>query len=185
MRQLSVQEIADAAGCSYHTVRAWLRRHGLQFEPRGALVSPATPRGIPGSPATDSIAGGARSRKTRFGPRDRASEATSGAAASPRSERPSAGGRPSRRRRFTCNTTTHARCRIAASAAGRLHAHHIVPVWLDPALARDIGNLVTVCDECHRRIHRTLRERARSHSRQLGRTAAVRKTSATSRPERG
>ena len=27
----SVQEIADDAGCSYHTVRKWLRKHGLQF----------------------------------------------------------------------------------------------------------------------------------------------------------
>src|SRR5207245_505523 len=30
---LSVQEIADDAGCSYHTIRKSLRHHGLQFTP--------------------------------------------------------------------------------------------------------------------------------------------------------
>ena len=48
---------------------------------------------------------------------------------------------------FTC-----VRC---DARGGELHAHHIVPVWLDTKRARDIGNLVTVCGSCHRAIHRT------------------------------
>jgi thymidylate synthase (FAD) len=48
---------------------------------------------------------------------------------------------------FTC-----VRC---DARGGELHAHHIVPVWLDTKRARDIGNLVTVSGSCHRAIHRT------------------------------
>jgi thymidylate synthase (FAD) len=48
---------------------------------------------------------------------------------------------------FTC-----VRCR---QAGGRLHAHHIIPVWLDRTKGRDVGNLITLCDKCHRDIHRT------------------------------
>jgi thymidylate synthase ThyX len=47
-------------------------------------------------------------------------------------------------------------CRSCDRCGGRLHAHHIVPVWLDKSQARDVGNLITLCDACHRKVHRTL-----------------------------
>jgi hypothetical protein len=37
-----------------------------------------------------------------------------------------------------------------------LHAHHVAPIWLKPDRARDLSNLITVCGDCHRAIHRTL-----------------------------
>lgn len=46
-------------------------------------------------------------------------------------------------------------CQACDTRGGRLHAHHILPVWLDPSKARDVGNLITVCDSCHPKIHRT------------------------------
>ena len=35
-----------------------------------------------------------------------------------------------------------------------LQAHHIVPVWADLPRARDPFNLTTLCDECHREVHK-------------------------------
>jgi thymidylate synthase ThyX len=46
-------------------------------------------------------------------------------------------------------------CQSCGRRGEKLHAHHIVPVWLDVTRAREIGNLISVCDECHPQIHRT------------------------------
>ena len=43
----SVQEIADDAGCSYHTVRKWLKRHDLSFSPT-ERSHPAWNKGVTG-----------------------------------------------------------------------------------------------------------------------------------------
>lgn len=46
-------------------------------------------------------------------------------------------------------------CRSCGVKGGRLHAHHVIPVWADKARAFDVANLAAVCESCHRRIHRT------------------------------
>jgi thymidylate synthase (FAD) len=46
-------------------------------------------------------------------------------------------------------------CQACGAVGGRLHAHHAVPVWMDESRARDIGNLVSVCETCHAAIHRS------------------------------
>ncbi len=156
-RQLSVQEIADAAGCSYHTIRAWLRRHGLQFEPHERSFPPGH------TPWNVGVTGYRLNRRWSEEQKNAIRAARSG-------ERSNfwRGGVSSERASIGRWTTEQApkihlqydyTCQVqdCGKRGGRLHAHHIVPVWLDPTLARDIGNLVTVCDECHRRIHRTLR----------------------------
>jgi thymidylate synthase (FAD) len=55
---------------------------------------------------------------------------------------------------------------------GKLHAHHAVPVWLDPSRARDLDNLVSVCEVCHRRIHRTA-ETERAFAERFGVSTGV------------
>src|SRR5262249_55499931 len=44
------------------------------------------------------------------------------------------------------------RCAICADG-GKLNAHHIDPVWHNPARGRDFDNLVSLCRPCHARIH--------------------------------
>lgn len=41
--------------------------------------------------------------------------------------------------------------------------HHRVPIKMDPTLAADLGNLVSLCESCHRRAHRTKPEQMLAH----------------------
>jgi len=157
-----VDEIAREAGCSYHTVRKWLRIYGLQFttdEMRGTTPWIKGKRGyrtnlVMSEAHRESIRG------ARSGPRrnfrrggiasDRASIARWTREQAPR---------------------VHARfdytCQQCARRGGRLYAHHVVPVWLDTTKARDVENLVSLCGPCHRAVHRTVdseREFAENYS---------------------
>ena len=146
---LSVQQIADQAGCSYHTVRKWLKRHELSFQP-SERSHEAWNKGKSGyrtnlrhtAEHLEAI------RRARSGP---ASNFWRGGVSSDRvtvgawttSQAP----KVHRHYDYTCQS--------CSKRGGRLHAHHIAPVWLEPGSARDLGNLISVCDECHRSIHRT------------------------------
>ena len=146
---LSVQQIADRAGCSYHTVRKWLKRHDLSFQP--------------------SERGHEAWNKGKSGYRTNLRHTAEHLEAIRRARSGSAsnfwrGGVSSDRATIGAWTTSQApkvhrhydyTCQSCSTRGGRLHAHHIAPVWLEPSSARDIGNLISVCDECHRAIHRT------------------------------
>jgi thymidylate synthase (FAD) len=147
----SVAEIADEAGCSYHTVRKWLAKHDLKYtrEERYRSRRPwhAGRRGYTTSLVVTE-AHRAAIRRARSGPR---SNFWRGGASS---ERESIG-------RWTTEQAprTHASydytCQRCGERGGRLHAHHVVPVWVDATRARDPQNLITLCAICHRAVHRT------------------------------
>lgn len=147
---LGVQEIADLAGCSYHTVRKWLKRYGLQYS-RSEISKLAGNR--------------RRGRK-----RDRANPVfiseehrqTLRALHSGPNSNFWKGGVSSERANIARWCTQHAaevharcdyRCAICGLTGGRLHAHHIDPVWHNKDQAMDMGNLVSLCSRCHRHIH--------------------------------
>jgi len=146
---MSVREIADEAGCSYHTVRKWLRRHQLSFAPHER-------RHVPWNK-------GRRGYRTRLRHSAAHLEAIRGARSGAASNF-WRGGTSSERAMVAAWTTAHAskvhlqydyRCQQCGARGGSLHAHHIVPVWLEPGKGREIGNLISVCDDCHRGIHRS------------------------------
>ena len=145
----SVQEIADEAGCSYHTVRKWLRRHDLSFQPGERSHVPWN-KGVTGYRTTlrhtpehlESI------RRARSGPSSNFWRGgTSGDRATVAAWTTLQAPKVHRQYDYTCQA-----CGVHG---GALHAHHIAPVWLEPARSREIGNLISVCGDCHRRIHRT------------------------------
>ena len=145
----SVQEIAEAAGCSYHTVRKWLKRHELSFQPdeRSHVAW----------------------NKGKGGYRTNLRHTEEHLAAIRRARSGSAsnfwrGGTSSDRATIAAWTTAQApkvhgqygyTCQDCGRRGGRLFAHHIAPVWLEPARSRDVGNLISLCEECHRAVHRT------------------------------
>ena len=46
------------------------------------------------------------------------------------------------------------RCAICGEVGGRLNAHHIKPFAKYPDLRLDIDNGITLCEECHKEVHR-------------------------------
>lgn len=49
-------------------------------------------------------------------------------------------------------------CQRCGLRGGKLHAHHLVPVFADESLGYDFDNLVTFCKDCHEFIHHNNRE---------------------------
>ena len=146
---LSVQQIADRAGCSYHTIRKWLKRHDLSFQ-SSERSHAAWNKGKSGYTTT------LRHTEEHL---DAIRRARSGGASNFWR-----GGSSSERATIAAWTTTQApkvhlqydyTCQCCSKRGGRLHAHHIAPVWLEPSRGRDLGNLISLCDDCHRSIHRT------------------------------
>lgn len=40
-------------------------------------------------------------------------------------------------------------CQLCLGSGGRLHCHHVIPVWADESKAYDFENLITLCGRCH------------------------------------
>jgi thymidylate synthase (FAD) len=145
----SVAEIADEAGCSYHAVRKWLARHDLRFTSEDRRGRTPWNRGLrysTGKRLTNEHKSAIR--RARAGDRSNFWR----------------GGVSSKRATIAAWTTeqapkVHAQfdhtCQSCHERGGRLHAHHIVPVWLDESRAYEIGNLITLCSACHGRVHKT------------------------------
>lgn len=147
---LSVSEMADLAGVTYATIRQSLRRCGLQFSAsEKARLSGLAQRG---------------QRRTLSAPRVWTDEAKTNVS---RARSGSAsnfwkGGMTPEQALVGAWTGSHAEavhrangfaCVICGST-GTLHAHHVDPVWHAPDRSRDVTNLTTLCDSCHRDIHR-------------------------------
>lgn len=147
---LGVPQIAAAAGVTTHTIRKWLRVHGLQFTSaersrlsgvaqRGQRRTGARPHG-PRSPEAL-----ARIRTARSGP---ASNFWKGGVTPSRALI----GRWTRENAPRVHERHDFRCAIC-SGKEQLHAHHVDPVWNNPAVAWDLGNLISLCRACHQTLH--------------------------------
>ena len=145
-----VGRIAEEAGVSYHTIRKWLRVHGLTFTPQEvARLSGATQRGQRRTHAkkrvlTEQHLGAIRA--ARSGPRSNFWK----------------GGVTPERDNISRWTVEHAqrvharndfRCVICQSNDD-LRTHHVDPVWHNLARARDEANLTSLCQDCHSDLHR-------------------------------
>ena len=149
-RGLDVSAIAQNAGVSYHTVRKYLARYGLQFDSREkSRLSGLVQRG---------------QRRTFKRPRVYTEEHLRIIRAARSGERSNfwkGGVTPERANigRWTGEQAARVHARngyrcVICGEGGRLHAHHVDPVWHNAASARDFDNLLTLCQACHSRIHR-------------------------------
>lgn len=147
---LGVDQIATAAGVSYHTIRKALQMHGLQFSPRErARLSGIAQRGQHRPHQKKRVFTAewlGNVRKARSGER---SNFWKGGVTS---ERASIGAWTVANARRVHERNSF-RCVICSSKSG-LNAHHVDPVWHAPERGRDLENLTTLCGSCHRDIHR-------------------------------
>ncbi len=146
----NVETIAEQAGVSYHTIRKWLRVHQLGVTPQEkARFSGLSQRGQRRTFAKKRVFSTrelAAIREARSGPR---SNFWKGGVTS---ERDSIG-------RWTGEhaARVHERngyCCVICQSKVDLHAHHIDPVWHNPACGRDETNLTSLCQRCHTDLHR-------------------------------
>ena len=144
-----IADIAEACGVSYHTIRKWLSHYRLTEPGRGDFERGNVPWNV--------------GKTYRTGPKSLSPEALA-AIRRARSGRASnfwRGGMSSDRESIGRWTTqvahkVHRRndwtCQLCRERASELHCHHVVPVWADLGLARDVSNLTTLCGDCHRSI---------------------------------
>jgi thymidylate synthase ThyX len=137
-------EIARQAGVSTHTIRSWVRKHGLQ-KPIGSWTVGRSPwnrgkRYHAGWTHSDATERRLSEQKTGPGnPRWRGGVTRD--AVSLR--------RPVHARRGEIYQRDDFTCRLCNLRGGKLMLHHIVPVWARADLADDVSNVVTLCRSCH------------------------------------
>ncbi|MCX7969564.1 MAG: FAD-dependent thymidylate synthase, partial [Armatimonadetes bacterium] len=146
-QMLSASKIAQISGVSESTIRAWIRRFGLQKPPQIRYLS-----------RTPWNKGKSYTLNRPLSPEQRAllSELMRGE----RNHRWKGGVTPKavqlRRALKALRSTIYARdgyrCRLCGSNAN-LTLHHIIPIWARPDLAQEPSNLATVCQSCHRKLN--------------------------------
>jgi thymidylate synthase (FAD) len=146
---LDIQAIADRAGISYHSIRKYLKKFGLQFTAKEkATLSGLRQRGTRRTFA--------KPRNTTEIWREAVRRARSGSSSNfwkggVTPDRANIG-RWTREQAARVHARFDHRCAIC-SGKQELNAHHIDPVWHAPARARDFDNLMTLCSPCHDRLH--------------------------------
>jgi thymidylate synthase (FAD) len=145
---LSQEEIAELAGVSPHTIRSWIRKHGLQ-KPLGSWTIGREPW----NKGKRYHAGWRHTPETR----QRLSEQKSG----PRNPRWRGGITPQgiviRRQVEPLRPVVFERddytCRLCGRRGGKLEVHHLLPIWARPDLAAVLDNLATLCEPCHLKVN--------------------------------
>lgn len=143
-RDLDQASIAQIAGVSTHTIRAWVRKHNLQ-KPLGSWT-----RGVsPWNRGKSYRAGWKHSEETRQSlslqktgernPQWKGGITREGVALR----------RPMAERRQEIYARDGYTCRLCGQQSNRLTLHHVLPVWARPDLAGDDANVVSLCRPCH------------------------------------
>ncbi len=143
VENLDHQTIAKLCGVSHHTIRAWVRKHGLQ-KPMGSWSAGKSPW----NKGKKYSAGWTHSPGIRL----RLSEAKTG------EKNPQWKGGITKRAikirrgmrdiRPQIMARDGYRCRVCAGRK-RLEMHHIIPVWARPDLILEPENIATICRACH------------------------------------
>lgn len=152
---LSAGSIAQECGASQPTIRKWLRIHGLTNHPAHDAHPQFPLAHVPWNRGKTYRLGGRAMTPVRLS----IIRAVRGGTASNFWK----GGTSTDREGIGRWTTqiapsiherNHWTCQLCHHMRSKLHAHHIVPVWADLSKARDPSNLTTLCDECHREVHK-------------------------------
>lgn len=148
---LHADRMAVLAGCSVETVKKWVYAHGLALNRRSPGTKTPWNKGQDGYHLN-------LSEESRQKRRENSRKYTKRGAASNFWK----GGISTDRELIGVWTRqvapqVHEKygyiCQCCGKSGGELHAHHLVPVYANEALAYDFDNLISLCRSCHEYIH--------------------------------
>lgn len=143
---LSVQEMAEKHSCSYHTIRKWLKIHGLSFDPEDTYFKKGfTPwnKGVTGYTLNVTEEGLTKRRAAiKFGEESANYKDGSGI-------RNSVSNRYRRIKRLESSSCCE------CGSRDRLAIHHVCPVTINESRVSDENNIVIMCHKCHVELHKT------------------------------
>ncbi|MEB3292036.1 MAG: FAD-dependent thymidylate synthase, partial [Synechococcales bacterium] len=151
---LHADEMAELAQCSVETIKKWVYHYGLTLNKRPTPFQPGfTPwnKNQPGyhlnlSPSSLEKRRECAIRHTRRG-------ADSNFWKGGTSESRELIGAWTRQTAPQVHTKFNYICQRCGGQGGKLHTHHLVPVFADESLAYEFENLVSLCKNCHEFIH--------------------------------
>jgi flavin-dependent thymidylate synthase len=146
-RGLGQADIAELAGVSAHTIRAWVRKHKLQ-KPAGSW----TVGRAPWNKGKRYRAGWTHTTETkkRLGEQNRGARNPQWKGGiTPHSvtvRRGVAELAPAVRAKYDYT------CQLCRARGAALDTHHVLPIWARPDLALEESNLVPLCEPCHGKV---------------------------------
>lgn len=167
--------IAEAAECSPHTIRKWLKKHSVSFTKKEvSSYTPAWNKGLryKGKPMSEE----ARSKMRATARRGSDSNLWRGGV--DRSERLKICDFIATHRRSLLESA-HFKCNKCGSSR-KLELHHKLPVYSHPEKAYDLSNIEVLCKKCHSHIHGTAGHCAEWRKRSRGNKLTVRWTTVSS-----
>jgi thymidylate synthase (FAD) len=143
--------IADMAGCSIECVKKWVYHHGLQLNKRPSGTKNPWNKNRGGYqldllPEARELR---RQNSKQHTKRGAESNFWKGGVATDRESI----GAWTRQTAPQVHEKYDYTCQSCGIRGGELHAHHLVPVFADGSLAYEFDNLVSVCKNCHEKIH--------------------------------
>jgi thymidylate synthase ThyX/DNA-binding XRE family transcriptional regulator len=141
---MSQDDIASEAGVSKHTIRSWVRKHGLQ-KPNGSWTIGAIPWNLGKTYKRDSFITDQQRRTISERMTGKGNHRWRGGI----TRQAVAIRKPVEFLRPTILRRDEYRCRICGQPSNRLEMHHIIPVSVEPSRVDDPDNIASVCRPCH------------------------------------
>jgi thymidylate synthase (FAD) len=148
----TARQMAIEAGCSIEAVKKWVYLHGLQLNKCKSGIPNPWNRGLKGAYRLNLIPEQRRQRRERSRQHTRRGVDSNFWKGGVTEERVTIGAwtrtiAPEVHEKFDYT------CQRCGARGGKLHAHHLLPVYAHPEKTYEFENLVTVCKDCHELIH--------------------------------
>ena len=149
---LTAKQIAQLAECSVEAVKKWVYFHGLALNKAKTGTPNPWNRGLRKAYRLNLSPEQRQKRRDRSKLSTRRGEESNFWKGGVTAERTAVGAwtrtiAPQIHEKFDYT------CQQCMVQGGRLHAHHLLPVYACPEQAYDPENLITLCEDCHRAIH--------------------------------
>ncbi|MGB3766798.1 MAG: FAD-dependent thymidylate synthase, partial [Phormidesmis sp.] len=144
-------QMAQAAGCSLETIKKWVYHYDLALNKRSPGAEMPWNKGMRGYELNLSAEQRQQRRENsrKYTQRGSASVFWKGGVATDRT----LVGAWTRQSAPLVHAKFDYICQRCGERGGKLHAHHLVPVFADSDLAYQLDNLISVCKRCHTKIH--------------------------------